>query len=293
MIPLDFKLVMGSGFLLALGKAFHWIALHSEFAVDSSEEDRDSDSGKLLGLPRISKALAPFAGGLIMATIGFGGLITVSVFFLILSALPLMSSGDHRDPQPYSIKAIATRKHLKYGILFYLRGLGIAAGVYLFPLFMAMVISTQAGAEVNAGLVSSLASIGMAFFTIFLGKKTELIGRGKLVFAGAILSGVFYMARGLIQTPLQAFIISLAAGPAYMLYYVPIYSNLADAAEDEDVLEFYAFREVILGFSRVVFYGFTLFVFLNYGLETAFRVSFYVTGVATALIYFADKMIQE
>ena len=293
MLPLDFNLIMVSGFLLALGKAFHWISLHSEFAVDSSQDDRDSDSGKLLGLPKISKALAPFAGGIIMATFGFGGLITTSVLFLVLSSLPLMASGDHRDPEPYSLKAIATKKHLRYSFLFYLRGLGISAGFFMFPLFMALVISKGPGAEVDAGIVSSLASIGIAGFTILLGKKSESIGRSKMILTGTLLSGAFFIARGLVQTSFQAFAVSLAAGPAYILYYLPIYSKLADAAEDEDVLEFYAFREVILGISKVSFYLLILYLFFNYGLETAFRTGFYVTGFATAMIFLADRVVQK
>lgn len=287
-IPLDFNLVMVSGILLALGKAFHWIALHSEFATDSSEEERGKDSGRLLGLPRISKAVAPFAGGVIMASLGFGGLVSVTVFFLVLSALPLMASGDHRDPHPYSLSAIKSVKHLKYGALFYLRGLGIAAGYYLFPLFVALAIS-GGGGEVDAGIVSSLSNIGMAAFTILLGAKADRVDTKKMVFAGALLSGILFAARGLVITPNQAFIVSLAAGPAFMMYYVPIYSELANAAEDEDVLEFYAFREVVLGISRVTLYGFTAYAFLTWGLEPAFRYTFYITGVATALIFVADR----
>ncbi|MFB6241553.1 MAG: hypothetical protein ABEJ36_01985 [Candidatus Nanosalina sp.] len=288
LLPLDFKLVMASGVLLALGKAFHWIALHSEFATDSTEDHRGKDSGRLLGLPRISKAIAPFAGGVIMASLGFGGLVSVTVFFLIVSALPLMASGDHRDPKPYSLSSILSTKHLKYGALFYLRGLGIAAGYYLFPLFVALVVS-KGGGEVNAGLVSSFANIGMAAFTILLGAKADSVDTKKMVFAGAVLSGALFVARGLVITPNQAFLVSLAAGPAFMMYYVPIYSELANAAEDEDVLEFYAFREVVLGISRFMLYGFTAYAFLTWGLGTAFRYTFYITGVATALIFIADR----
>lgn len=288
MMPLDFKLVMASGLLLALGKAFHWIALHSEFATDSSKDHRGKDSGRLLGLPRISKAIAPFAGGIIMASLGFGGLVSVTVVFLVLSALPLMASKDHRDPEPYSLSAIKSVKHLKYGALFYLRGLGIAAGYYLFPLFVAIVLS-GGGGEVNAGIISSLSNIGMAGFTILLGAKADRIDTKKMILAGTILSGLLFAARGLVVTPNQAFLVSLAAGPAFMMYYVPIYSELADAAEDEDVLEFYAFREVVLGISRVTLYGFTAYAFLAWGLEPAFRYTFYITGVATALIFVADR----
>jgi hypothetical protein len=232
--------------------------------------------------------VAPFVGGVLMATLGFGGLVSVTVVFLILSALPLMASSDHRDPEPYSLSALKSVKHLKYGALFYLRGIGIAAGYYLFPLFIALIVS-KGGGEVNAGLVSSLSNIGMAGFTILLGAKADKVDTKKMVFAGAVLSGALFVARGLVITPSQAFLVSLAAGPAFMMYYVPIYSELANAAEDEDVLEFYAFREVVLGISRVMLYGFTAYAFLTWGMEAAFRYTFYITGVATALIFVADR----
>ena len=292
-MSLNLPIVTGVALLLGLGKAFHWIALHSEFATDSDEDGRDEDSGKLLGLPRISKAIAPLAGGVIMASLGFGALVSVSLAFLILSTLPLIASTDHREPERYSFTSILDMKHLKYGSLFMLRGVGIGAGVYLFPLFIALYISTGEGGLVNAGLVSSLASLGMAGFTIFLGKKAESIDTKKLIFAGTLLSGILFVGRGLIRNPMDAFLISLAAGPPFMMYYVPVYSKLADAAEEKDVLEFYAFREVVLSFSRVVFFLAVISIYLSYGAVTAFRASMVIAGIATAGIFLAYLFIER
>ena len=287
MLGLNLPIVTGVALLLGMGKAFHWIALHSEFATDSNSESRDEDSGKLLGLPRISKAIAPLTGGLIMASFGFSALVSAAVVLLVISVLPLLASTDHREPKKYSFSSILDRKHVKYAFLFMLRGMGIGAGTYLFPLFIALYISTGEGGLVNAGLVNSLASIGMAVFTVFLGKKAETVNTRKLVIAGTVLSGILFIGRGLIRNPMDAFVISILAGPPFMMYYVPIYSKLADAAEEKDVLEFYAFREMILSFSRVVFFLFAAGMYFRYGAVIAFRSSLVIAGLATAGIFIA------
>jgi hypothetical protein len=61
------SLVIAVATFIGLGKAFHWIALHSEFAVDSEEDVRGSSSGKMVGLPLLARSAAPLIGGAVMA----------------------------------------------------------------------------------------------------------------------------------------------------------------------------------------------------------------------------------
>ncbi|MFB6182625.1 MAG: hypothetical protein ABEI78_01030 [Candidatus Nanohaloarchaea archaeon] len=49
-----FNLIIMVAIFLGIGKAFHWISLHSEFALDSEESKRSEESSKLIGLPKIS-----------------------------------------------------------------------------------------------------------------------------------------------------------------------------------------------------------------------------------------------
>lgn len=274
-------LVTGSAVLIALGKAFHWIALHSEFAVDSHRSSREKQTGRMLGFPRIARALAPVTGGAIMAVYGFHALVSASVFFLVLSAVPLMASKDHRDPLDYSLKSLVDRKHLVFGSLFFLRGVSSATGKYLFPIFVFTVI----GGTFNAGAVSSLTNLGSMLLALFLGRvASRNRNESLMIVVGAVSSGILFVLRGFVSTPFEAFYISLSAGLLFMIYFIPVFSDQADAAEDEDVLEFFAFREVFLGLGRITVLGAGLYLVLAGDSLGGLRLAFYLAGLATAAI---------
>ncbi|MFB6292378.1 MAG: MFS transporter [Candidatus Nanohaloarchaea archaeon] len=285
---LTLELVAFSAFFLGIGKALHWIALHAEFAVDSEEDTRGKASGRLLGLPRISRAIAPFLGGLIMTLYGFNLLISVSVFFMLMSAIPLLASRDHRDPLEYSLRSLVNRKHAVFGSLFVLRGVTIAAGAYLFPLFVFYVV----GGTVNAGGAKSLASLGSVAFALLIGRVTDSIEKKHMILVGTIASGILFALRVYVTEPVEAFLVSFVAGLMFMVYYVPLYSTMADWAEDEDVLEFYAFREVFLCIGRIATYGLALYVALAYSIAAGLKAAFMLAAGAATLLALYSRWIK-
>lgn len=277
---LSLELVVFSALMLGIGKPLHWVALHAEFAVDSEKEERGKASGRLLGLPRISKAIAPFLGGLVMAVYGFSHLVSVALFFVLLSALPLLASRDHRDPMRYSLRSLLDRRHAVFGSLFVLRGVAIGTGGYLFPLYVFYLV----GGTIDVGGVQSMASVGAVVFALFIGRVTDRVERRHMILLGVASSAILFGLRAYVTVPAEAFLVSFLAGLMLMVYNVPLYSILADYAEDEDVLEFYAFREVFLCIGRVGIYLLALFIGLNYSLEAGFRTAFYVAGFTTLLM---------
>lgn len=78
-----------------------------------------------------------------------------------------------------------------------------------------------------------------------------------------------------------------------MIYYVPLYSIYADVAEDEDILEFYAFREFFLNIGKLVTYGLALFFILNYSVRTGFMAAFLYATISTLGITGYVKWIEE
>ncbi|PSH00866.1 MAG: hypothetical protein BRC30_01285, partial [Nanohaloarchaea archaeon SW_7_46_7] len=155
LLELTPEVVVSIGFVYALGQGLHWLSLNSEFAVDSSDGERSDESGKMIGLPRLAGTIAPVTGGLIMASFGFPVLVSVAIILLVISIIPLLMSGDHRDPMQYSVKDIWDEEHRKFAGLFILRGSDIATAVYLFPLFVFLVI----GGEVSAGGARTVSGI--------------------------------------------------------------------------------------------------------------------------------------
>ena len=272
-------LIVFAGLFYAVGQALHWISLHAEFATDT-EGSRDQASGRIVGLPKISQVIAPLLGGVIMASMGFSMLVTVAMGFLLASAIPLLMSGDHRDPMDYSFRSLIDSEHRKFASLFLLRGTDVAAGALLFPLFTYYVI----GGEINAGGVKSLAAVGSIVFALTVGRISGKIDKTKLIISGVLLTSLAYIARGFIQTNIQAFLVSFAAGLFFMIYYVPIYSIYANVAEDEDVLEFYAFREGLLNVGKFVTVILAYLLITFTGKRTGFIGVFLFAALATALI---------
>lgn len=281
------SLIAGVSVLIGIGKALHWIPLHAEFAVDSQEKTREKAAGRLLGLPRLSKAFAPFLGGVVMATLGFPVLVSITVFFFLLSAIPLLASKDHRDPLDWSIEAFIDRKHLKYASLFCLRGVTIATGLFLFPLYVYFVI----GGSINVGGASSMASVGATAFALLVGRLSSRVEKSHMIKIGVVTSAAMFLIRGFVTAPVEAFLVSFVAGLLFMLYYVPLFSSLANIAEDEDVLEFYAFREFFLGIGKLAVLTVALLVAMRNSVAMGFRASFLVAALATGMIYFyADRI---
>lgn len=284
---LSASLVAAVALLMGVGKALHWIALHAEFAVDSQSDSRGKASSRLLGLPRLSRAAAPFIGGVIMAVYSFHALVTTTILFYVLSAVPLFASGDHRDPMAYSFRDFLDRKHVKLATLFFFRGVAISAAGFLFPLYVFYVI----GGTVNVGGVSSLGSVGSVAFALFIGRITQKVERRHMIIIGSISSAVMFLLRSYVNVQMEAFLVSFASGLLFMVYYIPLYSSLADMAEDEDVLEFYGFREVCLGVGKIAGFGTALLIGLAYTPVVGFKASFYLAAVSVALLTFYARWI--
>lgn len=271
-------LVIAVGVLYALGNTFHWLALHAEFAIDSKEEKRSKESGKMIGLPMISEAIAPFIGGAIMTYYGFNILLTTAVFFLFMSVIPLAMSKDHRDPMKYEVSSLWDKEHRKFSELFTLRGIEIAASVFLFPLFVYYVL----GNTLDAGSTRSLVSLGGITFALLSGFIAHKSDKKRMIIVGTVAAGLIYFLVPFASTTAHTFVYSFAIGVLFMVYYVPLYSIYADVAEDEDVLEFFAFREIFLNLGKLLVIGISgAAIFLLEAEHLGFQIAFVMAGIAT------------
>jgi MFS family permease len=197
----------------------------------------------------------------------------------MLSSLPLFASRDHRDPMNYSFRDILNRRYLKLGSIFALRGVSIVPAVFLFPLFVYYI-----GGSIDAGGISALKGVGSMLFALVLGKASDSFDRRKMIVAGLAASTVLFFARIFVTRSFQAFTISLLDGLTFMVFYIPFYSSLADMAEDEDVLEFYAFRELMLGVGKLLAVLPALYFALNASIMAGLKASFAAAGVSCLLL---------
>lgn len=118
-----------------------------------------------------------------------------------------------------------------------------------------------------------------------MARITDRVDEKKLIIIGTVLSAALFSARALVETSLQAYLVSFSAGLIMMIYFIPVFSDLADLAEEEDILEFYAFREVFLALGRIVTLILGIYLIRTSALG-ALRTTFHMAAAATFLITF-------
>lgn len=277
---LSITVIIVSSLLYNLGRLLHNIGMNSEFAVDSEQDKRDDDAGKMLSLPSISRIIAPFLGGAIFAGLGFGELMLFTLLVLATSAVPLLFSRDHRDPMDHSFEDLLKEEYLKTVPLFISRGIQAVTAVSIYGLFVYMII----GGSLDVGAARALDSLGFVLTGLGVGKYAGKITRQKLVLAGCLGASTIFLLRGLVQTPLQVFMVSFTGGIFFQIYHVPIYSTFADEAESTEVLEFYTLRKMFTSVGNLLTVGTLITFYSIYSLRTAFTASFVLASLATAVM---------
>lgn len=276
--------IIASSILYNLGRLLHNIGMNSEFAVDSKRGERDDDAGKMLSLPSISRIVAPFLGGAIFASLGFGELMLFTVAVLAASAVPLLLSKDHKGTMEYDFRKLLKEEYLKSVPLFVARGIQAVTAVSIFGLFVYMRI----GGSLDVGAARALDSLGFVLTGLAVGKYANKITRNRLVLIGCMGASTVFLFRGFVQTPLQVFLISFMGGIFFQIYHVPIYSSFADEAEKTEVLEFYTLRKIFVGLGNILTVGALSIFYVLKDLKTGFFASFLLGALATvtmAVVY--------
>ena len=277
---LSLAVIVVSSLLYNSGRVLHNICLNSEFAVDSRSDSRGKDSSKMLSLPNLSRVVAPLFGGIIFASAGFHLLLTVAIFVLLLSVLPLMASEDHRDPMDYDFRSILEQEYLTALPLFVIRGVQAVSAVSVFSLFIYFVV----GGALDVGWARALDSLGFVLTGLASGKLVQKYGKFPVVLLGTSGAALIHILRIFVWLPYQVFAVSFLGGVFFQIYHVPIYSEFADRAEDEDVLEFYTLRKIFVSIGNILTIGTLLTAYFFLGEKAAFTATFSLAALSTLLM---------
>lgn len=284
---LSLAVIIGSSLLYNLGRITHNISLNSEFAVDSKKKTRGKDSGRMLSLPNISRVIAPLFGGVIFASLGFDSLVVVALVFLVLSIVPLLFSGDHRDPMDYSFRDVFKEEHLTTVPLFVIRGIQAVTAVSVFSLFIYFSI----GGALDVGWARAMDSLGFVLTGLVTGKFIQRYSERYAVIIGTSGAALIHVFRSLVATPVHAFMVSFIGGIFFQIYHVPIYKKFAERAEKEDVLEFYTLRKMFVSVGNILTIGVLAGSYMFFSREVAFGLAFVLAALATvSMRYFSERI---
>ncbi len=246
-------MVGGTGFIT------YWIGMNAEMGRNSHDGKREEETGYFFSMPRIAAILSPFVGGMVIETLGFGALFLFAVALIMVSYTPFLLSREHHDGMDLSPTDIFNRDHLTDFMVFAARGASGMGGKVLWPLYLAVGVF----GALDIGGAGSVMALGGALISIFLGRHVTADNRGRVLLTGAIITAVTWIGMAFVTTPLQAFFISFVNGIVFYVVTLPLYSEVLEHAEHEDIIEYFAFREIGLCTGRIIVLAIFAAVFVS------------------------------
>lgn len=239
--------VYAAAVLGGVGFLIYWIGMNAEMARNSHEGHRDKETGYFFSVPYIASVVSPFIGGLIIAVYGFNVLFLFAAATIAASYAPFIFSREHYAGMETQPDTIFSWNHLNDFLTFYFRGVNSMGKKVVWPLYLAVVVT----GALNIGGIGSVMALGGALVSIVLGAYVTPENRFRVLILGSVVMAASWLVMAFVTTPVQAFILSFINGLVYVVTGLPIYATVLENAEKEDIIEYFAFREISLCIGRV------------------------------------------
>lgn len=241
----------------ALSTNLYWLPYHTAFSTVSQKINLPANLRKVANISQLGKAFAPLAGGIIASQFGFNPLFLISIFLLIISALPLFLDNYNRHEPIFKFKTlkrtIVKKENKPLFLSFIFQGARVSLDGVIWPLilFLAIPSLTQIGGLTTITLLLSLLTINLVTKKI---KKFHWPVFG----LGEIGRNIVWAVRGIFPFPL---VIALS-DPFYQVssVFVSTARNfLIYRKGKKGKLNFFTQRELCVHLGR--FLGLTIILF--------------------------------
>lgn len=269
--------VYAAGLLGGIGFITYWIGMNAEMARSSHDGKREEETGYFFSMPLIAAVIAPFIGGMIIETFGFSVLFLLAAFTILSSYTPFLLSREHSSGMDLSPSAIFNRDHITDFAVFMADGAVNMGTHVLWPLYLAIVVT----GALNIGGAGSMTALGGALISIFLGHRVTEETRGRTMLIGGITTAATWIIMAFVTTPLQAFAIAFLNGLLFYVVSLPLYSEALEHAEHEDIIEYFAFREIALCSGRILMLGIFTALYLALSEQRMFLLGFTALTIAS------------
>lgn len=262
------------GLLAALYDALYYVShIYLFLESEEKESDQNKDVSILYIIRQIAILLGPAAGGLIFIFANQNALISTSVFFFILSMIPLFyikGMPDKPTRSPMKIKEFLAHPREKRNYFsISLFGIHANAEAVLWPLFIYTVFQSIE----SVAYVPIIVSITAMIFTYSIGKLTKK-GTTELIMLGSTLVGIMWFLRMINQNPTFYYISIVFVGLFSLLISLPLDSDLMRRGRQIDSLTAALYRNVFSMTPRILLYAILIIV-----LEV-FKVSFIAAAIS-------------
>ncbi|MFA5857041.1 MAG: MFS transporter [Candidatus Pacearchaeota archaeon] len=254
--------------------AFYYLPLNSSIARNAKKEENKNHFDKYNAFSRLSYLIGPIFGGIIFLNMGFDILIYITMFFLILSALPILYLKNHLPNHNISIKRVYQlyKTHKNYFFACIFNNIFLYAEAIIWPIYLFYNLKFTI---INIGFSGALFGFGSIIFSLIfenLDKK-----RDKYIFLkiGGILYILIWISRIYFTSSISAYLLSTLAGLATAMIAIPFIGITYSKAEEEDIEDFLFFKEIPVFIGRIILLITIIF------LADKFIIAFVLSALAT------------
>jgi predicted MFS family arabinose efflux permease len=280
LLQINLYLISAVAVLYSIGVTFHTESRDLEFAKGSNKENRDMQAAHLNALPNIGRLAGPAIGGLVSAWAGFNAMLLTALAAILISLIPARNINIKTKTEKINLKSVLTSKNLNYSPVFLSRGIQAYAAVAIFSLFTYVFIA----GDFASGFVRSMDTLGFMIMAYFSGLVASKYSRFKIIAAGALISGLTYLLRIVISTPVEAFLVSILGGLSFKLYDIPLFSDFADRAEEVEERSFYTAKKTFNSLGKILTSLLFIGASIHLGEREAFNAIFILAAISTTVM---------
>ncbi len=189
-------------------RLFYWVPYHVDFISFTEGKYRGRQMSYLAVLGYMVGVGAPLLAGLLLSEFSFKLVFCLVSIIMAVSLIPLKKLNDTKAKFEFSycqtFKELFKKQNRKSGLAYLADGGQSMVGVAIWPLFIYQILQKQ---YLAMGAVAALITIGTILLQLLIGSYTDKYSKKKLLRIGSSLYALGWLAKSLIETTFQVFII--------------------------------------------------------------------------------------
>ncbi len=265
--------------IAGIENALYFIPLHAFFTRLTDNQMRGKQFSRYSSMGQFAGLMGPLVGAIIATFLGFAYLFYITIFFIIISVIPLFYLNDVKPATKLKMSRIPHL--LKKNKIFFFGTIldnirGETEGL-IWPIFIYFGLKNL----ISVGWISLLVGIGTILFTLLVGHFHDKKSKYFFLRLGAVLYAILWLMRIYFDMPIALYTLSLFAGFFSLMIAIPYNAIFYDkAAEKKDPDEFILFIEIPNFIGRSFLWILMIF------LADKFIVAFILAGIASLLFAF-------
>jgi len=262
-----------------IAETFYFIPLHAFFTRLSENKKRGKQYSNYASFGQLAGLIGPLVGGIIAVSFGFASLFYITIFFIILSFIPLLKLTDIKPSTKLTFSGIwhLTKTNKRFFFATIMGQIKGEAEGLIWPIFIYLTLKNL----ISVGWVGTLVTGGTILFTLFIGRFHDRKNKYFFLKLGGFFYAILWIIRIYTTVPISLYLLSLLAGFFILMIDIPFSAIFYDkAAEKKDPDEFIVFREIPIVIGRNILWILMLF------LVDKFTITFILAGLASLFFVF-------